>query len=219
MIKYKLTTQGLTAYGGFQWEVGKVVRTSGERGLCGPGWLHYYHSPEMAVVMNPIHAAYVNPRLWKVEAAGHHLDDRGLKGGCTEMTLLEELELPKFTQTQLAAFAILCAKQVPTQDSDAKSVWDVWADRWLTGEQRDCEEATRVLEFIDGLKFPLRPGLWCRWWAANAATYVEKPCVDGVPAVIQVSTVARTARAAAQDSFLVDRFVPFDEIFKEALTY
>ena len=42
-MKYiKLTDRNMRAYGGFQWEIGRKVTTSGEGTLCGPGWLHCY---------------------------------------------------------------------------------------------------------------------------------------------------------------------------------
>lgn len=130
MIKYKLTTQALTTYKGFQWEVGKTVTTSGEGGLCSAGWLHYYHSPELAVLLNPIHAAIRNARLWEVEADGRHLDDRGLKGGCTQMCLLRELPLPVFDMEQRVEFAIRCAMLGYTEP-----IWQSWAEGWLRGDR------------------------------------------------------------------------------------
>ncbi len=142
LIKYKLTTQALTTHRGFQWEIGKKYTTSGEGRLCGPGWLHYYHDPLLAVVFNPIHARIVNPRLFEVEAGGKHLDDLGRKGGCTEMRLVKELELPKISPVQLQAFAVLCAKAVY---SDNGGVWDSWAEKWLSGEDRTRESAARAV--------------------------------------------------------------------------
>ena len=136
MLKYKLTTQNLTTYNGFQWEVGKKVTTSGRNELCSDGWLHYYHHPFLAVIMNPRHANITNPKLWKVEAEGIHKNDLGRKGGCTEMTLLEEIPMVNPTLNQRIAFAILCAKKVY---SDKK--WNEWADKWLRNENRTKKSA------------------------------------------------------------------------------
>src|SRR5690606_18725048 len=97
MKKFKLTNKELRTYGGCQWVVGEKKTTSGKGGLCGPGWLHYYHSPELAVLLNPIHADISEPRLWEVSADGEHKDNCGLKGGCTQMTLVREVELPVVT--------------------------------------------------------------------------------------------------------------------------
>lgn len=107
MIKYKLTTRDLKTFNGFQWEIGKKVTTNGMGGLCSSGFLHYYHHPLLAVLLNPLHADITDPRLFEAEAEGIHLDDNGLKGGCTEMTLVREIDLPEITTTQKVAFGIL----------------------------------------------------------------------------------------------------------------
>lgn len=70
MKKYKLTTQSLTTHNGFQWEPGIPRTASGEGFLYGPGWLHYYHDPLIAVMLNPIHADIQDPILWLAEMLG-----------------------------------------------------------------------------------------------------------------------------------------------------
>ena len=136
MKKYKLTDQNLQTYNGFQCELGVKKTTSGEGNLCSPGWLHYYHSPLLAVLLNPIHANIKSPRLFEIKAEGKHLDDNGLKGGCTEMTLVKELKLPAVTLAQKIAFGILCAKEV-----EKDVAWNLWADKWLSGEDRSKDAA------------------------------------------------------------------------------
>lgn len=135
VIVYKLTTQAMTTHKGFKWELGVAASTDGEGELCGPGWLHYYHSPLLAVLLNRIHANIHNPRLFKAEASGAHKDDNGLKGGCTVLRLVEEMKLPMLTNVQRRAFAILCAQQV-YDDKDSGGVWSSWAEKWLSGEDR-----------------------------------------------------------------------------------
>ena len=136
MKKYKLTTQKLTTHNGFQWIVGKKETTSGEGGLCDKGFLHYYHHPLLAVLLNSIHADIKNPRLFEVKAKGKHLDDKSLKGGCTEMTLIKEIELPVITKTQKIAFAVLCAKKAYKEIK-----WNKWANDWLTNKDRTSATA------------------------------------------------------------------------------
>jgi len=87
MIVYKLTDQKMQTPGGYQWEHGVTRETDGSGDLCGSGWLHYYHDPLLAVLLNPIHADIEDPILWEAEAEGLHRDDKGLKGGCTKLTL------------------------------------------------------------------------------------------------------------------------------------
>ena len=128
MIVYKLTDQNLQTYGSYQWEPGVARETDGNGGLCGPGWLHYYHDPLLAVLLNPIHADIANPILWEAEADGLHRDDRGLKGGCTRLTLIRQVDLPQITTEHRVRFGILCAKAVCNDRA-----WSAWADRWLDG--------------------------------------------------------------------------------------
>ena len=132
MKKYKLTDQDMRTHNGFQWELGKEVITDGDsKKLCTKHWLHYYHHPLLAVLLNPIHANIDNPRLFEAKALGKHLDDKGLKGGCTKMTLTKELELPELTLNQKIAFAILCSLEVYKE-----STYILWANDWLNNVDR-----------------------------------------------------------------------------------
>ena len=106
---YKLTDSDMKTYGGFQWQIGTTYTTRGKGSLCSAGWLHYYHDPLLAVLLNPIHANVNKPRLFEAHAAGEMLYDRGLKAGATSLTLLREIALPTFTIAQRAKFARLCA--------------------------------------------------------------------------------------------------------------
>ena len=127
---YKLTDQNMQTYDGFQWTLNKTETADGKGDLCGPGFLHAYTDPLLAVLLNPIHADIENPRLFRAEGTIKKTD-HGLKVGCTEMTLLEELPLPVITTTQRIAFGILCAKEVCKD-----AVWVTWADAWLLGKDR-----------------------------------------------------------------------------------
>lgn len=62
---YKLLTQDMTSYGGCQWVLDEWKETDGQGSLCGPGWLHYYAHPLLAVLHNPIHADIASPRLFR----------------------------------------------------------------------------------------------------------------------------------------------------------
>jgi len=63
MKRYKLTDQNLQTHGGYQWVVGEWHKATGDgKALCTDGWLHCYDSPELAVLLNPIHAGIENPR-------------------------------------------------------------------------------------------------------------------------------------------------------------
>ena len=159
MIVYKLTKQNLQTYGSYQWEPGVARETDGEGNLCGPGWLHYYHDPLLAVLLNPIHACITNPILWEADADGLHKDDRGLKGGCTRLTLMRQIELPQSTTEQRIRFGILCAKAVCNDPA-----WNAWADRWLDGSDRS-QAAARAAEAAEAA----RAAAWATEAAARAA--------------------------------------------------
>ena len=173
MIVYKLTDQKMQTRGGYQWEIGAPSETDGSGDLCGPGWLHYYHDPLLAVLLNPIHANIDNPILWEAEAEGLHRDDNGLKGGCTRLTLLRQIDLPQITTEQRVRFAILCAKEVC-----AEPVWNAWADRWLSGADRSDAAAARAA-------------------AAAAAAAAEAWVVEAAEAADAAAAAAAAAEAAA----------------------
>src|SRR5262245_43735323 len=106
MKAYKLTRQNLTTYGGFQWEIGKTYKTSGEDDLCSGGWLHFYEHPLLAVFHNPIHANYSNPRLFEAKIGQKIKKDCQLKAGTTSLTLLNEIPIPEVTTEQRIRYAI-----------------------------------------------------------------------------------------------------------------
>ena len=94
MKVYKLTTQDMTTHGDCRWVRGKTKETSGEGGLCGPGWLHWYSDPLLAVIHNPVHADIQNPRLFAARASGKVKRDSAMKSGSTRLTLTREIPLP-----------------------------------------------------------------------------------------------------------------------------
>ena len=130
MRAYKLTDEKMQTHGGCQWTPGEWNETSGEGDLCGPGWLHFYESPEMAALMNPIHAKLTNPLCWEAGVEGEFNMDSCLKFGATRGRIVNRVKLPSYTATQLVAFAILCAYPFGSES------WKNWADRWLNGEDR-----------------------------------------------------------------------------------
>lgn len=136
MKKYKLLSQDMTSYGGFEWVLGKTYEIEKPgNSMCTDQVFHFYDSPEIAALMNPVHANIENPRLFECEVPGIVTHD-GLKGGCKSMTLTSELPVPEFSTEQRVKFGILCAKKVCT---DKK--WNEWADNWLSGKDRDAYAA------------------------------------------------------------------------------
>ena len=139
MKVYKLTSATLTTHGGYRWAPGEWHESPGTGGLCSAGWLHWYHDPLLAVLMDPIHAAFgPTARLWEAEADGEVRDDHGLKGGSTRLRLVREIPLPVVTAEQRVRFAIFCAQAII---GDRCPAWSAWAERWLSGEDRTAAAA------------------------------------------------------------------------------
>ena len=134
MIKYKLTSQNLQSFGGFQWEMGVKKTTNGKGDLCGPGWLHCYSNPLLATLLNPIHTNIQDPKLFEVEVGGENKNDYGLKEGWTEMTLIKEISFPDITPVQKIAFAILCSLEIYKEEKYVE-----WANNWLNNIDRVSE--------------------------------------------------------------------------------
>lgn len=146
-IRYKLTNELGQTHNQTQWGPGAIYATSGEGDLCGPGWLHCYSDPVLAILMNPRHVNFKSPRLCEVEVSGQYKLDYGLKEGWTTMTFKQWLPVPTVTAIQRIAFGILCAKQVYTVPS-----WLEWADNWLSGKDRTpdaADAATAATDYAD----------------------------------------------------------------------
>ena len=181
MKKYKLTDQNMRTHRGFQWRLNEEQIVNGNsNNLCNSHWLHYYHSPLLAVLLNPIHANISNPRLFEVKATGKHLNDRGLKGGCTKMTLVKELELPQFTLNQKIAFGILCSLEVYKEKS-----FVLWANNWLNDINRTDAAAYAAAN--------------AAYAAADAAAYAAAHAADAADA-----TAAYAAEIIIQNKQLED---------------
>jgi hypothetical protein len=135
-MNYKLTTQAMTTHGDCQWEIGvKKTAAKGKMKLCKNTVLHYYDSPLLAVLLNPIHADIVNPRLFELETSKVFVTDQ-LKFGCKSQTLVKEIPLPEITTNQKIAVAIICALEVYQEKSFAE-----WANNWLSGKDRTARAA------------------------------------------------------------------------------
>lgn len=102
---YKLTTQDFKTRPGKSneclWGEGVTHVGTGEGELCGPGYIHAYEHPLLAVLLNPIHANYVNPVMWECEG-GIAKRDGQLKVGCVSLTTLKRVLLPKISPNKCA---------------------------------------------------------------------------------------------------------------------
>jgi len=185
MIKlYKLTDSCGKTWGGTQWGPGVSHSGTGKGELCGPGWIHAYEHPLVAVLMNPIHARFRTPRLWEAEGEVG-LRNGQLKCGCKTLTIIREIPLPSITTEMRVRFAILCAKEVC-----ADLPWNAWADRWLSGEDRSEAAAGAAAE-----------AAWAAWavQAASWAAYAAQAAAAAAAAAAWAAYAAEAAAAAARE--------------------
>lgn len=186
---YKLTNGDGQTRGGTQWGPGMSHSGTGEGGLCGPGWIHAYESPLIAVLMNPIHADFKNPRLWEAEGE-IAIRDGQLKCGCATLTTIREIPLPEITTEMWIRFAILCTKEASTAAvGEAWKAWNAWADKWLSGEDRSAAAAAAAAKAVRKAAGAVGPAAYdAAAWAAEAAEAAEA----------SASAAYQAKRAAAQ---------------------
>jgi len=180
MIVYKITDKNGQSYGKTQWGPRTSHETNGSGNLCEPGWLHWYFDPLLAVLLNPIHGGF-DPEtmiLWEAEAEGEIQNDRGLKGGSTQLTTLKEIPIPKITNEQRIRFGILCAKEV-CEDSE----WNLWADRWLSDADR-----TKKTAWVAAVRVA-----WAASWASWAASWAASAAVRAADAAVWTAAAAEAA--------------------------
>ena len=142
MIRYKLVTQDFKTRAGERnetvWTIGTKHTALGDGSLYTDGVIHSYESPELAVLLNPIHAAIKEPRLIEIECSDLIAND-GLKGGHKSATMIREIPLPTISQEQRVIFAILCVRSIPNRAQIA--AWEDWADNYLSGTDRGTKAA------------------------------------------------------------------------------
>jgi hypothetical protein len=118
-----------------QWGEGISHETSGVGALCGPGWLHYYDDPLLAVLLNPLHGNFdpETMHLWECLPGGTIREDRGLKFACTKLKTLVQITVPQISTRQRVAFGVLCASKVykKWEKLDKDKTWHYWATEWL----------------------------------------------------------------------------------------
>ena len=197
MKLYKLTDEHDQTYNQTQWGENVTHTVNGEGELCGLGWIHAYTDPLLAVLLNPIHANFVNPHLWEAEGEIGKTD-HGLKVGGTKVTTLTRMALPVIMMEQRVRFAILCAKHVC-----GDTAWNRWADDWLSGKDRAADAAwaaadaaTRAAEAAADVT--TWAATWTATWAADAATWAATWTATWAAdaAMWAVWSAARAAQAA-----------------------
>jgi len=185
MIVYKLTDENACSLGNTHWTIGKTNTATGEGGLCGPGWLHCYEHPLLAVLHDPIHGKFgASARMFRCEAGGQILKDDQMKMGCSELTPIEEISLPTLTATKRIAYAIFCSQCVYHDQW-----WNAWADKWLSGEDRTFAAAKAAKAATWAAKA-------AAWEAAEAAAEAAEAAAEAAWAAAEAAWAAKAAAAA-----------------------
>lgn len=190
MIGYKLTdADGYTRRGKVGetlWRVGATVSPVGEYGgmPCGPGCLHYYGSPEEAVLYDSIHGDYgASARLFRVEADGGETD--GLKWWTTRPVLVtEELTLPEIDTDLRVAWAICVAPHPTTRK---------WAVGWLSGTDRSARSAVAARSAVVAAARSVAARSVAAAVAARSVAAAE-----AAAAVAEAASAMEAARAVAE---------------------
>ena len=201
---YKLTDQaGYTrrgATGETLWlPVGSIVVPTGVGSKpCGPGVLHAYIAPEVAMLANPSHANIQNPRLFRIESDRPWTTD-GLKRWTTgTCTVVEELPVFVLPVEEVIAWAICLAPHPVTRK---------WAIGWLSRKDRtikaafSASDAARALDEaawastqeIDSAARAADSAARAAGWADGAAARAAAARAD----VAAARAAARTAAARA----------------------
>jgi hypothetical protein len=162
--------------------------------------LHGYISPEVAVLMNPIHGDISNPRILKVTSDAAWVTDgvkRWTQGGCT---VLAKVQVPEISLERKIAFA-LCAAPHPSIRE--------FAIKWLSGEDRTYEsarEATRVARNVWETAGASRKA-WAADRAARAAWAAAEARARGAAwSVAEAAEAAAEAAEEAAECTAKDRF-------------
>ncbi len=137
--------------------------------LCSDAWIHYYEHPLIAIVRNPQDADIPNPLLWEASPGGEE-KVKPLKSGSRSLTTIRQISFEHITKVNVVAFGILCAKEVCKDPS-----WNLWADRWLSGEDRTKAAAVAVARYADAAYAVARyaDAAYAAYAAADAAAALE----------------------------------------------
>jgi hypothetical protein len=201
---YKLTDENWETMNRTKWGPCVTHKTDGSGKLCSKGWLHAYTSPELAVLLNPIHANIKDPMLWVCEGEIEK-SDFGLKVGTTRLTTIEMINLPQVSTTQRVIFGILCSLQIYENPHFAK-----WAANYLNGTDR-CEAAARAAARTAAALRTARAAEW----AAGAAEWAARTAAEWA-ARAAAEAAAEAAEWAARSG---KSNIPLEILAKEALTY
>ena len=185
---------------GFQWELGKWYKKTGEGKLCSSNWLHFYSNPLVGLFLNPAHVNIENPRLFRAEVEGKFLNDNKTKCGYSRAKLVEELPVPQISPVQRVRFAILCAKKVYKGKE-----WNEWANKWLSKKNRINVDRSNKYNFCTTRTMGVSGAVESAYFATKSATSTVKSKMIAFYA-------AKSAVSAAEIAFYVTKNKKIDLI-------
>jgi hypothetical protein len=209
---YKLIDQnGYTRYGmkgETKWlPIDKVVEPIGAGTTpCGPGVLHGYISPEVAMLANPMHAAIPHPRLLRIESdQTWHTDGlkRWTNGKCR---VVEELPLPQLTLEDRVAWVICLSAHESTRE---------WAIKWLSGQDRTARAAWAA---VAKAAWAARRTARAAAVAATRRATVDAAALAAADAAWAAQAEAATARTAAMQAEAEANLMPCLKLAQEILS-
>jgi hypothetical protein len=203
-IRYKLTDKKMQTFGDTKWSIGETktidqtLYTDEMRNeLCNKAWLHCYSNPLLAILLNPTHGYIKNPKLFKCEVFGNTLNERGLKEGWNNITLIEELCIPIITIEQKTAFSLLCSLKVYKEKTYVK-----WAKNWLSNKDRSAFSANNILD---------SPSI-------NTATHAAAAAANAIAAAVAANAIT-TANTALHATYAAKKLNLIKIIEKAMLIY
>jgi hypothetical protein len=197
---YKLTDENLQTHNNTQWVLGEWKKPSyldATVDLCSGAWLHGYLDPVLAVLLNPRHADFANPRLFEAEAKGEVKYDGQLKFGCQKMRLVKELALPKILLVKRVGLAIKLAIKLALKVNKDKN-FTKWAKNWLNNKDRSAKSAEKASDAA-------YDAAWAASYAAynaayNAASKAARAAYAASDAAYNAASKAARAAYAASDA-------------------
>ena len=167
LIRYKLLTPSFHTRKGYsnetKWIENEWIEAKGHGGLCTDGVVHFYSSPEIAALMNPVHADINNPVFAELEVE-EIVEETQIKGGAKRARIIRIIPSITPTLTQRVAFGILCAKYICKEAGFLS-----WANGWISGADRSRNAAAKAAEYA------------AAEWAAYAAAKAAEKAEDAEP--------------------------------------
>lgn len=198
---YKLTdkfgnTKNQTHWAeGTRHEIAKELRDSTQH-LCSKHYYHAYENPLVAVFMNPSHAGFRNPILWRATGWVSKRDGQ-IKCGCFTLRTLQQIPLPVLTTNQRVRVAIQCALKRSQTES-----FKLWAKNWLSGVDRTSKTVAAIHAAVDAIystPAATQAAVYAIHAAIYAAIYEAAHAHDDAAATQAALYAADTAIYAASD--------------------